>query len=142
MAISDASLIAVLRQRAVDAAVEAGADADELCDIKIAVGEALTNAYRHGSPDKGKNKIHLRCTICTGTLIIEIEDEGKPINTNSTKEPDPKQMKDHGMGLYLMRQAMDKVEFFNNCPGNRVRMLKRVCGKKFTEAEGSVESYS
>jgi hypothetical protein len=33
-------------------------------------------------------------------------------------------MRDHGMGIYLMRHAMDVVEFACNCPGNRVSMLK------------------
>jgi serine/threonine-protein kinase RsbW len=121
---SDASVIAVLREKVADAAASAGADAETLCDIRIAVGEALTNAYRHGSPTQGVSKITVRCLTCTRALVVEIRDEGEPFDAGAVSEPDPKQMRDHGMGLYLMRQAMDVVEFHNGGPGNRVRMVK------------------
>jgi len=124
VATSNPELISVLRERICDAAGEVGVDEEILCDIKIAVGEALTNAYRHGSPKKGVNKIRVRCMTCPTALVVEIEDEGLPFDPNATLEPDPKKMRDHGMGLYLMRQAMDVVEFHNRCPGNRVRMIK------------------
>lgn len=128
VAASDPSLIAVLRERITIAAEDAGADSETLCDIKIAVGEALTNAYRHGSPRKGVNKIQVRCMTCTSAVVVEIEDEGTPFDPNRTPEPDPSKLKDHGMGLYLMRQAMDIVEFRFNCPGNRIRMVRWLTG--------------
>ncbi len=124
VAASDAALIHVLRDRVTVAAEEAGAQDETLCDIKIAVGEALSNAYRHGSPVKGSNKIIVRCMTCSAAVVIEVEDEGQPFNPGDTPEPDPRKLKDHGMGIYLMRQAMDVVEFASNCPGNRVRIVK------------------
>ena len=123
-ATSDAHIIAGLRERAVEAAIEAGAAGDTLCDIRIAVGEALTNAYKHGSPSKGVNQIQLRCMSCPSAVVIEIQDEGEPFDPNGLREHDPSKMRDHGMGVYLMREAMDLVEFQHNCPGNRVRMVK------------------
>ncbi len=124
IAISNSSSIPVLRNRVVDAAIEAGASGDILCDIQIAAGEALTNAYRHGSPRKGINKIKMTVMSCQKAFVIEIKDEGDAFDPNSTTEPDPKKMRESGMGLYLMRQAMDIVEFETNCPGTRVRMIK------------------
>ncbi len=116
---SESSMISVLRNKACDAAIEAGAHGDDLCDIQIAVGEALTNAYRHGSPNKDINKIAMRCIICSNAYVVEIEDEGEPFDPHSTSEPDPKMLRDHGMGIYLMRQAMDEVEFTIGAPGNK-----------------------
>ena len=124
VASSDPALIAALRERITTAAEEAGAEGETLCDITIAVGEALTNAYRHGSPNKGKSKIRVRCMTCSSAIVVEVEDEGVAFDPNSTPEPDPRILKDHGMGIFLMRQAMDSVEFKFNCPGNRVRMVK------------------
>ena len=124
VAASDPALIAVLRDRVTAAAEDAGARGETLCDIKIAAGEALSNAYRHGSPTKGSNKIVVRCMTCASAVVVEIEDEGEPFNPGDTPEPDPRKLKDHGMGIYLMRQAMDVVEFKSNCPGNRVRIVK------------------
>lgn len=124
VAASDPLLIAVLRDRVSKAAMEAGASGETLCDIKIAVGEALTNAYKHGSPNKGADKIRLRCIVCPQAVVVEIEDDGEPFDPDATTIPDPKQMRDHGMGIFLMRQTMDVVEFRSDCPGNRVRMIK------------------
>lgn len=121
---SEASAISILRCKVTDAAVAAGASGETLCDIQIAVGEALTNAYRHGSPQKGKSMIKLRYYTSPKAIIIEVEDEGKPFDPNGTGEPEPSELRDHGMGIYLMRQAMDSVEFTSNCPGNMVRMVK------------------
>lgn len=123
-AASDPTMISVLRGKIMDAATSAGAIGDTLCDIQIAVGEALTNSYRHGSPVKGTSKIKLRCMTCCKAVVIEIEDEGDSFDPDAICKPDPNAMRDHGMGIFLMRQAMDVVEFYTGCPGNRVRMIK------------------
>jgi serine/threonine-protein kinase RsbW len=126
VATSDPYVVSLLRDKAVAFAIEAGATGEMLCDIQIAVGEALTNAFKHGSPRKGTDKIILRCFRCPEAVAFEVEDEGKEFDSDSIPEPDPQNMHDHGMGIYLMRQAMDEVQFQHNCPGNRVRMLKRL----------------
>lgn len=128
VATSDPALIAVLRDRVTAAAEEAGADGEAVCDIKIAVGEALTNAYRHGSRRKGLDRIQVHCMTCRSAFVVEIEDQGGPFDPNATPKPDPSMLKDHGMGIYLMKQAMDIVEFKFNCPGSRVRMVKWLTG--------------
>lgn len=126
VATSDPSVIAILRSKVRDAAVKAGARDDVLCDIQIAAGEALTNAFKHGSPVKGTDKITLRCMSCGRALVVEVEDEGTPFNPDAVAEPDPKLMRESGMGIYIMRQAMDAVEFQSGCPGNKVRLVKRL----------------
>jgi len=126
VATSDPYVVSLLRDKAVTFAIEAGATGEVLCDIQIAVGEALTNAFKHGSPRKGIDKIALRCFRCPEAVAFEVEDEGKEFDSDSIPEPDPNNMHDHGMGIYLMRQAMDEVQFQHNCPGNRVRLLKRL----------------
>lgn len=123
-AASDAAMISVLRQHVADAAIEAGATGEDLCDIQIAAGEALTNAYKHGSPNKGTDTILLRCLSCPGAIVVEVQDEGHRFDPDCNGAPDPRHMRDHGMGIYLMREAMNEVEFEHNCPGNRVRMVK------------------
>lgn len=124
VAASNPALISVLRDKITSAADAAGADGDALCDIKIAAGEALTNAYRHGSPDKGVSKIEVRCMTCSAAFVVEVEDEGAPFDPNATPEPDPKKLQDNGMGIFLMREAMDVVEFSSSGSGNTVRMVK------------------
>lgn len=121
---SDPYVISVLRDKATRTAIEAGAAGDVLCDIQIAVGEALTNAYRHGSPDPQVNRIILRCMTCPGGVAFEIQDEGHPFDADAVPEPRFGLLPEHGMGIHLMRHAMDAVEFRSDCPGNLVRMVK------------------
>ena len=87
---SDPSLIATLRENAVRVAADAGATEDMLCDIRMAVGEALTNAYKHGSPKKGKSKISVTCMSCPEALVVEVGDEGTPFDPDAVPTPDPK----------------------------------------------------
>lgn len=124
VASSEASVVPSLRDAAVSAARQAGADGIDLVDIQIAVGEAITNAYKHGSPNKGKNRIRMCCLFCSKVFVIEIEDEGPVFDPNVIAEPEPSKMRECGMGIYLMRQAMDVVEIDYNGSGNRIRMIK------------------
>ncbi|MFQ3549856.1 MAG: ATP-binding protein [Armatimonadota bacterium] len=124
IALADASAIPILREKILEAASITGASEDVLTDIQIASGEALTNAYKHGSPKKGLNKIKLRFMICTSVIAVEIEDEGEPFNHWTNYLADPIELRDHGMGIFLMKESMDKVEFFSGMSGNKVRMLK------------------
>ncbi len=123
-ALSNPSVVSSLRDKATRAAIEAGARGETLCDIQIAVGEALTNAYKHGSPQKGTSQIRLRCMSCPAAIVIEVQDEGPSFDPNCLPIPDAHEMRDHGMGIYVIREAMDIVEFECDCPGNRVRMVK------------------
>lgn len=122
--VSNPDLVSVLRGKINSAAEAAGADGDALCDIQIAAGEALANAYRHGSPRKGVSQIDVRCMSCSEAFIVEVQDEGAAFDPDATPEPDPHTLQDHGMGIYLMRRAMDVVEFSSKPSGNRVRMVK------------------
>ena len=128
--VCDPELIPVWRNKVAQAARKAGADNTQLCDVKIAVGEALTNAYKHGSPDKKHNLINVSCSASPEELVVEVQDEGEPFDPDAIGPPDPQVMQDHGMGIYLMRQAMDVVEFFSDCPGNTIRMTKWLNGKR------------
>lgn len=120
VALSGASVM--LRERIIEAAMQAGACEERLCDITIAVGEALSNAYQHGSPCKKSSSIHVKCMSCAKAFVVEIEDQGEAFDPNRIPEPDLVQ--DHGRGIHIMRQAMDVVEYSFNHPGNRVRMVK------------------
>jgi len=122
--VSDPAAVSRLREKVTQAAVEAGACGEALCDIQIAVGEALANAYKHGSPHKGVSRIQLRCMSCPAAMVVEVCDEGSPFDPESASRPQPLKMREHGMGIYLMREAMDVVEFECGQPGNTVRMIK------------------
>lgn len=124
---SDARVISTLRYNAAIVASQAGATADILRDIEIAVGEALSNAYKHGSPEKGCSLILMKCAACDRAFAVEIRDEGSPFDPRFVTEPDPHSLREDGLGIYLMHSVMDVVEIECGLPGNRVRMIKWFC---------------
>jgi serine/threonine-protein kinase RsbW len=126
MAESNAINVSTLRDKVKCAAIKSGATGDTLGDIIISVGEALTNAFRHGSPHNKTCIISVKCNTDFEKFIIEIEDEGCDFDSDSIEDPDIYLMRDHGMGIYIMREAMDDVCFSNEGKGNKVRMTKKI----------------
>ena len=94
--------------------------------IKLALEEAITNAFRHGNKcDPGK-RIIVRYEVTPERIEIEIEDEGEGFDPRYVPDPTQPEFIDrpHGRGIMLMRAYLDKVEY--NPSGNSVRLLKEL----------------
>ncbi len=90
--------------------------------IRLALEEALSNAFKHGNGDDPEKTVKLECSISTGKVVINIEDQGQGFDPGSV--PDPTQQENveipAGRGLVLMRSFMTDVRI--HPPGNRVEM--------------------
>lgn len=101
-----------------------GFSAEEVNDIETAVGEACTNALKHGSPRGSLDSIRIKCMASERMLITEISDNGYGFDVETTPLPTPSIMTEGGMGILLMRALMDDVEFeFDQ--GTTVKLAKR-----------------
>ena len=94
-------------------------------DLKLAVGEACTNAVKYGCPaNDDSHLVEIKCTVVNDGLAIEIRN-----NIANCKSPtvpiEPDLNKEGGLGLYLMRKLMDEVDFMWECEVATVKMLKR-----------------
>ncbi|MDQ1256450.1 MAG: serine/threonine-protein kinase RsbW [Candidatus Hydrogenedentes bacterium] len=103
-------------------------DAERVNEIVLAVDEACTNAIRHSYGGRKDGLLTLTFRHADDTVEIELCDEGKPVpaeclTPRELQVTDLSALKPGGLGLSLMRQAFDEVEF---CPGeekgNRVTM--------------------
>lgn len=92
--------------------------------IKLALEEALTNAYRHGNGCDPRKRIAIRYDVTPERIVIEVEDEGAGFNPGQVPDPTQPEFIDrpHGRGIMLMRAYLDQVEF--NRSGNAVRLIK------------------
>ena len=117
---------------------------EELCDIKTAVSEAVTNAIIHGYDNvygysKHGNsqpayliihpgKVRLRCCLERDVLRIEVEDHGKGIeNVEQAMEPlftTKPDMDRSGMGFAFMEAFMDDLEVISE-PGMGTTVLMK-----------------
>jgi serine/threonine-protein kinase RsbW len=115
----------LIRDLALQMAQEVGFEETDLADIELCVGEATVNAVRHGSPRGRDDRFIVRFFQETDGLIIEIHDDGGGFRSDHVPEPHPEDLKENGLGIYLMRTLMDRVEFETN-GGTRVTMEKRL----------------
>lgn len=105
-----------------------GFSEDDINKITIAVDEACTNIIKHGynySPDKN---IDVEIVRKGKDFEILISDKGVKFDPQAIPSPDMKDYLSHyrrgGLGVYLMKRIMDKVEFNFHSNKNVLRMIK------------------
>ncbi len=94
-----------------------------LFDIKVALGEALANAVRHGSPTDGGGGIHVDVTAYPDRLVLEVIDTGSGFDGDHVSADDLYAI--GGRGIMFMRTLMDQVCFSPvSQGGTRVVLIK------------------
>ena len=109
--------IGVIRLTLSGIANRLGFSYDDIEDMKIAVAEACTNVVNHAY--KGEGTMNVSYQIYENEkLEIIVSDKGQSFDVNGVREKlgpvDAKkpveQLKEGGLGLYLINTLMDKVE--------------------------------
>ncbi|HKW49443.1 MAG TPA: ATP-binding protein [Gemmatimonadaceae bacterium] len=96
-----------------------------MLNLAVALTEALSNAILRGNNDDPGKHVHVTARVDPARLVIDVRDEGGGFDldlcTLDPTTPDNVDRED-GRGLFLMRQLMDRVERFDDGPGNVVRL--------------------
>ena len=119
---SDSKNVALARQSIASFAADCGFSEEEVSDVRLAAGEALSNAVEHGSGTAARN-IAVECTFEDNTLNIVIEDSGSYFAEPSIRTSVEPDHRGRGFGIFLMRRLMDEVTFARN--GTIVRLARR-----------------
>ena len=92
--------------------------------VKLALEEAMTNAFRHGNKCDPSKHILVRYDITPEQIEIEVCDEGEGFCPDEVPDPTLPEYIDrpHGRGIMLMRAYLDEVSFSSN--GTSVRLVK------------------
>jgi anti-sigma regulatory factor (Ser/Thr protein kinase) len=93
-------------------------------DIRLAAGEAVANAVRHGCRESEWKHITVRCSSDGESLIIEVGDTGPGFDPDAVLPPDVNTLPERGMGIHFMRETMDEVSY-DFTEGTTVRLVKR-----------------
>lgn len=84
-----------------------------LDDFRLAVGEALSNAVRHG--DCKGHRIHIHCCQTDGGVEVNLTYPSQRFDPDGVMQPDLKQFPTGGMGIYFMRLVLDHLSYnFDN----------------------------
>jgi serine/threonine-protein kinase RsbW len=101
---------------------------DDINKITIAVDEACTNIIKHGYSYAPDQSIGVDIVREGNDFEIIISDSGKQFDPKAIETPDMKDYFAHyrrgGLGVYLMKRIMDKVEFDLHSDKNVLRMMK------------------
>lgn len=120
--------LSIVREFISKAAREFGFDEESIGKIALAVDEACTNIIKHAYHFATDKPISIRVNQNNGTFEVIIRDEGHPFNPDDIHLPDMKEYlksyKRGGLGVYLMKSLMDKVEYKPSPNGNEVRLVK------------------
>jgi serine/threonine-protein kinase RsbW len=119
-----ASLVSHIRSRVTDL-VESVPLAEEYLDgIRLAVGEAASNAVRHGCGGNEELKVNVECSTDGQTLVVEIRDPGPGFDPGAVPVPLVGELQEGGMGIHFMRLTMDEVTYHFDGNGTKVRLVK------------------
>jgi anti-anti-sigma factor len=117
-------LIADIRNRVARFAQGMPFSEQDIQDIRLAVGEASSNALRYGCPG-ANDQVMVRCAHDGRTLRVQIKDKGPCFEPDSIEPPPVDALDEGGRGIYFMRILMDDVKFYFSNSGTIVELTKR-----------------
>lgn len=113
-------------RKAMEAIAHALRLSDELTnDLRLAVGEACTNAVKHADP-KG-HAFTVTYVVSPENIEIEVRNKGREFRTeNRQKKSEIHRLPIGGLGLNVMEHVMDSVEVLTQDDELIVKMSKRL----------------
>ena len=119
--IADPDYVSIIRLTASGIANKIGFDIDTIEDLKVAISEACTNAIKHSDDDK----VVIEFKEIINGLEVEVKDSGKGYDVNSIVKPEPEELKENGLGVFIIQSLMDEVVISSNeNEGTTIRMIK------------------
>jgi sigma-B regulation protein RsbU (phosphoserine phosphatase) len=95
-------------------------------DLLIAIGEASQNIVRHAYQDSDDSPATLEILCGDGILEFHLRDSAPPVDRQILEPVWPEEVQAGGIGLCLIHDIMDEVEYLpvESGTGNRLRMAK------------------
>lgn len=103
---------------------EAGFSDEMIRNMKLTITELITNAINHGNKEDLSKTVTVGHRIEPERISVSVLDEGVGFDPSAVPDPTlPENLtKDHGRGLYIVRQYIDEISF--NRMGNRILIRK------------------
>jgi len=122
---SSPEYVSVARQAVEGVARRMQFEVGKIEDIKLAVGEACTNAVKYGRSCDGANNVVIRCTVLDDGLLVEVKNSVDCCDHPSVPDV-PDISKVGGLGLFLIRHLVDEVDLNWSDATASVKMVKKL----------------
>jgi serine/threonine-protein kinase RsbW len=97
--------------------------------LQVALDEIVSNAIKYAWPEGGQHQIHVRISVFSDRVELEVMDDGLSFDLRQTPElhrPAPgTRRRPGGVGVHLVRQLMDTIEYRRSDGCNHVLLTKR-----------------
>ena len=98
--------------------------------VNLALDEIVTNIVLHGFKDGSGEEFEVRLAVEAGRFAGEVEDGGQAFNPLDAPTPDLTAPLEEralgGLGIHLVRNLMDKVDYRRDGAKNVLTILKRI----------------
>ena len=99
--------------------------------VNLAIEEAISNIIHHGYPANKEGEITLLTSVAPGILTARIIDNGISFdpterNTDADNIISLDQQLTQGLGPFLIRRTMDKVEYHSTESQNELTLIKKI----------------
>jgi anti-sigma regulatory factor (Ser/Thr protein kinase) len=98
--------------------------------FNLSLDEVVANVILYGFDDVQDHTIDVRLRLDAGVMLAEISDEGRPFNPLDVPAPDLdapiEERRIGGLGLHIVREMMDSLEYAREGDRNVLRLGKRV----------------
>jgi anti-sigma regulatory factor (Ser/Thr protein kinase) len=126
---NDIAQLAVLSEAMERIGVEHGLPQKPLFQLQVALDEMASNVIKYAWPEGGSHQIRVRITVGSGQVDIEITDDGRPFDPLGAPAPRPpppgQRPRPGGVGVHMVRQFMDRVEYSRIDGWNCLTMTKQ-----------------
>ena len=112
-----------LHEQVISAVEASGFDEASTFAIRLALEEAVANAFRHGNAEDPTKMVKVEFEIDSSRIWLAVEDEGSGFDPDAVPDPTEDENLEipSGRGIMLMRAYMTNVEI--KAPGNRIEMI-------------------
>jgi len=101
-----------------------------LFEINLGLDELFTNIISYGYEDDSDHRIKFSLAKKKETLVVQVEDDGKPFNPLEAAGPAVSQDLDSinigGLGIHLVKKMMDAIDYQRVKGKNRLILKKCV----------------
>lgn len=122
--------LAEVRDFVASYATKHGIPAHEVEDIRLAVDEAYTNIIKHAYQNDNSQFVEIIMGSDENEFWISLTDNGESFDPTAYPRPDVrKKIKDKergGVGVFLMKKLMDRIEYYKHKDSNELRMIKKL----------------
>jgi sigma-B regulation protein RsbU (phosphoserine phosphatase) len=121
----DPAELSDIRARVRSYAMDGGFTAAAADEVIVAVGEAVTNAIKHGGTTVGGGRIRLRCAWDGDTLVLTLQDYCEESKIGEVKSRNLDEVRPGGIGVHCMQQLMEAFDLIPDGDGWAALRLTR-----------------